>query len=246
MSSRSYLSSRKAYPFMKYTDIFIDFDDTLYDTRGNAELSLAELFEEFGLGRYFNTLEDFTYPYWMTNYELWGQYSRGEIERDYLIVERFRRPLACGQGLNPTKDYCLQVSDRFLELCGSKSGLIEGAVELLDYLKAKYRLHLCSNGFHEVQYKKLNASATAHYFDNVVLSDDAGVNKPAKEFFDYAFRVTGASPATTIMVGDNLNTDILGAANSGIDTLFFNRWNLDYKDEATYCVNKLSEIMNIL
>lgn len=231
---------------MKYTDIFIDFDDTLYDTRGNAELSLAELFEEYSLGRYFSSLEDFTYPYWMTNYELWGQYSRGEIDRDYLIVERFRRPLACGNGLNPTKEYCLQVSDSFLELCGSKSGLIEGAVEVLDYLSAKYKLHLCSNGFHEVQYKKLKASSTEHYFDNVVLSDDAGYNKPSKQFFDYAFKVTGASRPATIMIGDNLTNDIIGARDAGIDTLFFNRWKLDYNNEANFYVENLKEIIDIL
>lgn len=231
---------------MAYKDIFIDFDDTLYDTRGNAEISLAELFDEFQLGRYFETLEDFTTPYWLTNYELWGQYSRGEIERDYLIVERFRRPLACGKGLEPTKEYCLEISDRFLDLCSNKPGLVEGARELLDYLKVHYRLHLCSNGFHEVQYRKLEASDTTRYFDNVVLSDDAGVNKPAKEFFDYAFKVTGANPATTIMVGDNLNTDILGARNAGIDTLFFNRWKLDYQQEATFYAERLKDIIGIL
>lgn len=233
---------------MKYTDLFIDFDDTLYDTHGNAEIALAELFEQMGLGEYFSTLEDFTVPYWKANIELWGLYSRGEITRDYLIVERFRRPLSKGHGLTPTRDYCLAVSDRFLDLCACKPGLIEGARELLDYLQEHYRLHLCSNGFHEVQYRKLKASDTLRYFRTVVLSEHAGHNKPSLEYFQYAFRVTGVNPATTLMIGDNYATDILGARAAGLDTLLFDRWQNPEATEFTFRVDRLADIMahNIL
>lgn len=231
----------------KYTDLFIDFDDTLYDTHGNAEIALKELFEYFGWERYFDTLEDFTTPYWTANIELWGQYSRGEVERDYLIVERFRRPLSCGKGLNPTVEYCLSVSDKFLELCSVKSGLVEGARELLDYLQPRYRLHLCSNGFHEVQYKKLDASDTRRYFDTIILSEDAGVNKPNPAFFDYALRVSQAPRETTLMIGDNLNTDIMGALNSGIDQLYFNRWDdPNPHHEITLQAEHLGDIIKML
>lgn len=231
---------------MKYKDLFIDFDDTIYDTRGNAEIALRELYDHFRLDRYFDSVEEFTLPYWKANVELWTQYSKGEIERDYLIVERFRRPLSCGRGLNPDRSFCLEVSDVFLDLCSTKPGIVAGARELLDYLMGKYRLHLCSNGFHEVQYRKLDASDTTRYFDTVVLSEDAGVNKPAKEFFDYALKVTGADAESTIMIGDNLNTDILGARRAGIDTLYFNRWQTDDTEEVTYRVDSLKEIIGIL
>ena len=106
---------------------------------------------------------------------------------------------------------------------------------------------MCSNGFHEVQYKKLRACGLYDYFDTIVLSEDAGYNKPAPEFFDYAFRQTKAPKATTLMVGDNFNTDMLGAKRAGIDTAFFNRWP-DQKatEPVTYEVKELAELMEVL
>lgn len=241
----------------KYTDLFIDFDDTLYDTHGNAVIALGELFDQCRLDRYFATLEDFTVPYWKANVELWEQYSKGLISRDYLIVERFRRPLSMGwvpshsaegrQHFSPSREYCLQVSDRFLDLCACKPGLVDGAREVLEYLRQRYRMHLCSNGFHEVQYRKLQASDTARYFDTIILSEDAGANKPSREFFQYAFSKTGADVASTLMIGDNLQTDIIGAANAGLDTLFFDRWqNTPDAPEATMRVDSLLHIKGML
>ena len=235
----------------KYLDLFIDFDDTLYDTRGNAILSLEELYEEFGLDRYFEKPEDFTIPYWETNEELWSQYSRGEITRDYLIVERFRRPLAAAnrEPFDPSREYCLKVSDRFLDLCAVKPGVVDGAHELMKHLREQgYRLHMCSNGFHEVQYRKLRASSLLEYFDTIVLSEDAGANKPSAAYFEYAFRQTGADPTRTLMIGDNFNTDILGAKAVGLDVMFFNRKPARFivPEPVNYEVTSLREIMDIL
>ena len=240
----------------QYTDIFIDFDDTLYDTHGNAVIALEETFEYFNLGQYFDDKQIFYENYWKTNIDLWGRYAKGEITRDYLIVERFRHPLCASKELRAKneksasafKDYCLQVSDVFLDYCSNKPGVVEGAHELMDYLKQKgYRIHMCSNGFHEVQYKKLAACRLRDHFDTIILSEDAGVNKPALEYFEYALRTSGAKKETTVMIGDNFQTDILGAKRAGLDTIFFNRWpEYPATEPITYEVDTLKDIINIL
>ncbi len=232
----------------QYTDLFIDFDDTLYDTHGNSVIALRELFDVLHLEQWFPDAQVFYDRYWEANIDLWTRYSRGEITRDYLIVERFRLPLSYGDGLEPTEQYCLDASDLFLDLCSSKPGLVEGARELMDYLKAKgYRLHMCSNGFHEVQYKKLRSCGLDNHFDTIVLSEDAGVNKPSPLFFDYAIQTTGAQKSTTLMIGDNFQTDILGAKRYGLDTAYFNRFP-DYPaaEPVTYEVTQLRQLMTIL
>ena len=237
-----------------YKDIFIDFDDTLYDTKGNAILSLAETFVHFHLGKYFAKGEDFYVPYWKTNVELWDQYAKGQIERDYLMVERFRRPLAEGRDkeghpFEPTVEFCMQVSDVFLDYCASKPGVVKDAHEVVDYLRGKgYRLHLCSNGFHEVQYRKLRASGLLDFFDTVILSEDAGVNKPSADFFAYALRESGAKVEQTLMIGDNFVTDIQGARAAGIDAMFFNRYPDDFQapERVEYEITKLEEAIGLL
>lgn len=233
---------------MKYLDLFIDFDDTLYDTHGNAVIALQELFEQQHMERWFPNPEVFYDQYWRANIDLWGRYARGEITRDYLIVERFRYPLRFGQGLEPTEDYCRQVGDIFLDFCSGKPGVVEGAHELMEYLRSRgYRMHMCSNGFHEVQYKKLHACGLESFFDTIILSEDAGYNKPSPEFFAYAFQVSGADPANTLMIGDNFQTDILGAKRAGLATAFFNRFpSYPAPEPVDYEVTSLRQLMTLL
>ena len=234
---------------MKYTDLFIDFDDTLYDTHGNAILALREVFDYFGWQRWFADPQVFYDAYWETNVRLWAQYAAGAIDRDYLLVERFRQPLALGQGLDPSRDYCLEVSDKFLALTSVKPGVVPGAHELVRYLAAKgYRMHICSNGFHEVQHKKLTSCGLLPYFQTIILSEDAGANKPSPQFFDYAFRTSEARAETTLMIGDNFTTDILGAKRAGLDVMFFNPRPEQFEapEPVTFEVHSLPEIMKIL
>ena len=230
------------------SDLFLDFDDTLYDTHGNAVIALHELFDLLRLERYFPDPQVFYDEYWKANIDLWTRYSKGEITRDYLIVERFRRPFSFGEGLNTDEAYCLEASDRFLDFCSCKPGLVEGAKELMDYLRDKgYHMHMCSNGFHEVQYKKLRACGLYDYFDTIILSEDAGYNKPAPEYFDYAFKKSGAKKESTLMIGDNFQTDILGAKRAGLRVAYFNRYpEYPATEPIDYEVTSLRQLMDIL
>ncbi len=233
----------------RYRDLFIDLDDTVYDTRGNADIALARVYESFGLGAYFPSYESFREPYWRENVILWADYAQGRIDRPYLIMERFRRPLSLAEGLEVTPELCTRVSDRFLEECSRLAGVVDGAHETLAWLLGKgYRLHICSNGFHEVQAKKMQASGLDRYFATVVLSEEAGANKPAKAFFDYALRRTGAKREATLMIGDNFVTDIEGAKGAGIDTMFFNRRPelFEAPSPVTFEIHSLREIEGLL
>lgn len=230
------------------SDLFIDFDDTLYDTHGNAVIALHELFDLLHLERYFHDPQVFYDEYWKANIDLWTRYSKGEITRDNLIVERFRKPFSFGEGLSTDEAYCLEASDRFLDFCSCKPGLVEGAKELMDYFRNRgYRLHMCSNGFHEVQYKKLRACGLYEYFDTIILSEDAGYNKPAPEYFDYAFKKSGAKKESTLMIGDNFQTDILGAKRVGLRVAYFNRYpEYPATEPIDYEVTSLRQLMDIL
>ncbi len=147
---------------MKYKDLFIDFDDTLYDTHGNSMIALKKLFDDRHWEKIMPSYEAFRDAYFATNVDVWAKYAHGEIDRDTLIVERYRRPVtemvkACGGNTSwITPEWCVAASDRYGDIISREPGIVPGAKQLLDYLKGKgYRLHICSNGFHEVRVSSL-------------------------------------------------------------------------------------------
>ena len=234
---------------MRYSDIFFDFDDTLYDTRGNANIALRETFELFNMKRFISNPDIFYDRYWEVNAELWLQYNNNEITKDFLVIERFKRPLMLATGLEVTDSLCKEISDSFLGFCSDKPGILKGADVLLKYLKEKgYRLHICSNGFHEVQFKKLSACGLKDYFNTVILSEDAGYNKPSRNFYKYAIKASGATREKTLMVGDNYLADVCGALDFGIDACLFRRWDKNFKPERniTFIVDNIADLMNYL
>lgn len=234
---------------MRYSDIFFDFDDTLYDTRGNANIALRETFELFNLQRFISNPDIFYNRYWEVNAELWLLYNNNEITKDFLVIERFKRPLMLATGLEVTDSLCKEISDSFLRFCSDKPGILQGADVLLKYLKEKgYRLHICSNGFHEVQFKKLSACGLKDYFNTVILSEDAGYNKPSRNFYQYAIKASGATREKTLMIGDNYLADVCGALDFGIDACLFRRWDKNFKPERnlTFIVDNIADLMNYL
>jgi putative hydrolase of the HAD superfamily len=229
---------------MKYNHIFIDLDDTLWDFHANAKSSLSEVFEEQKLFRWFDNFEHFFQIYAKRNLELWEMYGKGEISKDFLMIERFHHPLK-QMGVN-NKKLAELIGTRFLEILPTKTILLPFATELLDYLHSSYTLTIISNGFVEVQYKKLRSSKLEHYFAHVVLSEAAGALKPDKRIFDYALQLNNAKPAETIMIGDSYEADIRGAQNAGIDQVYFSPHSESANKSATFNVKKLEDVMGIL
>lgn len=229
----------------KYKSLFIDLDDTLWDIHQNAKECLEEIYVDYGYQQYYPTFNDYYNVYMPSNHHLWGLYRQGKIRKDELIVERFLVPVR-EFGIDDAA-YAKSLSDDFLERTTHKTKLIDGAIDLLDYLKPKYRMHILSNGFREVQFKKIENSGLRPYFDKIILSEDANINKPHPDIFTYALKNTNSRRVETLMIGDSWEADIVGARNSRIAQLWFNPAGLPAQGfQPTYTVKTLQEIKELL
>lgn len=228
-----------------YKSLFIDLDDTLWDTCSNNRECLEEIYTDYHFDRYYASFGAFYDIYMPNNLELWAQYRRNEIDRWTLILERFRfvtRPLGIVE-----KEEVLKINDDFLQRTTTKTRLIPGAIELLEYLRPSYRLFILSNGFREVQYLKLKNSRLAPYIEKMILSEDANIQKPHKEIFDFALKNTNSRRKESLMIGDSWETDITGAHNAKIDQLWLNPSGVPPQGFIpTYTVTSLKEIKQIL
>lgn len=230
---------------MAYKNLFIDLDDTLWDIHLNGKECLEEIYSDYGYHKYYPTFDDYYSVYMPSNHHLWGLYRQGKIRKDELIVERFLVPVR-EFGIDDA-EYAKALSDDFLERTTRKTKLIDGTMELLEYLKPKYRMHILSNGFREVQFKKIENSGLKPYFDKIILSEDAGINKPHPDIFTYALKNTNSRRNQTMMIGDSWEADIVGARNSRISQIWFNPAGLPAEEfEPTFTVRTLQEIKDIL
>ena len=231
---------------MNYKTVFIDLDDTLWDFHANAKSSLQEIYEVRNLGQYFDSFDQYFNLYAKRNIELWEMYGKGTISKEALSLERFQHPLI-QVGIDNAV-LAKEIGEQYLGLLPTRTMLVPYAKELLDYLFPKYPLTVVSNGFVEVQYKKLHSCHIEQYFAHVVLSEAAQALKPDKRIFEYALQLNNATASETIMIGDSYDSDILGAQNAGIDQIYFNpRIEDQEKDKpATYWVKNLSNIVDIL
>ena len=227
-----------------YKYIFLDLDDTIWDFHSNSKLALADMFAANNLVEYFGDFESFFKIYSQRNLELWEAYAKKEISKDFLVVERFRYPLL-QMGIDNI-DLAIAIGDEYLDRLPSKKTLMPFAFDVLDYLKSKYVLSIISNGFVEVQHRKIKSSNIDHYFEHVVLSESAKALKPDRKIFDYAMELNDASASECIMIGDNYIADIQGAKNAGIDQVFLNLKEHDVNKTATHTITNLQELKNIL
>ncbi|MFN8250568.1 MAG: YjjG family noncanonical pyrimidine nucleotidase [Ferruginibacter sp.] len=226
----------------QYQHIFFDLDHTLWDFDANAKDTLTDLYKQFDLdNRVAAPFDDFYRKYLYHNEILWDKYHNGQITADELKWKRMWRTLLDFKiGDEPL---ARQLSAGFLELLPTKKNLFPYTFEILDYLQQKnYGLHLITNGFEKTQWSKLNYSGLAKYFTHVITSEGSNSLKPQKEIFDFAMNKAGTSTKESIMIGDNLEADIQGAMNAGMDTIFVNHINASTALKPTYIIYHLKEL----
>ena len=237
----------------KYKAVFLDWDDTIGDFHGAADLALAQMYEKYQLDRYFASLDEFVGLYKPHNLELWAKYGEDKVTKEYLSLDRFLFPLMHGS-LYPNGEtaqvvrLAMTMSDDFLALTTAHFSLLPGAEELVRYLAEKYPLTIVTNGFIEVQYEKFDKSGLKDYFSHIVLSEEVGCQKPNPRIFEEALRMNGLQAEEVVMIGDSWNSDIQGAINAGIDQIWIRKSKdpLPEGQSATYLVQSLSEVMEIL
>ena len=203
-----------------FKTILIDLDDTLWATQQNNKEAIHQLYSEKGWSVAYPSFDAFWEIYYPHNELLWHRYRHGEINKMELTLQRLRVPL------EPVKAYTdeelLEINDLFLQITSRKSGVIPGAIELLQYLKTLYKVVVVSNGFVEVQQQKMSSAGLTQYIDHTVLSEEVGVSKPYKEIFDRALSISHTRRAEAIMIGDSWDADIMGAQNSKLKSIWFN------------------------
>lgn len=229
----------------EYRNLFIDLDDTLYDFSAASREAFKETYEQLHYERYFDSFEHYMEIYTPYNLEMWRLYGEGKITKEELNRRRYSYPLEA-VGVNDQKlaaEFCREALGRI----PTKGNLVSGATELLEYLRPKYRMYILSNGFVELQSRKMATAGIKRYFDDIILSEEIGVNKPRPELFEYALKKAGAKLEESIMIGDMFDTDIAGAANIGMDQIFFNPKQMTGTSfKPTYEVRQLLEIKEIL
>lgn len=226
---------------MNSKSIFIDLDDTLWDFSANARDTFEEVYLLHRLNSFFESFEQFFTTYQKRNVELWVEYGNGEITKEELNRQRFLYPLQ-QVGVNDerlAKDY----SDDFFARIPYKQKLKPHAKELLEHLSAKYRLYILSNGFRELQLRKMQSSGIDGYFKKVILSEDIGVMKPWPQIFHFALSSTQTELKDALMIGDSWEADMVGARGVGMRQLYYNPQHLtDLSFRPTYEVHDLAEI----
>lgn len=226
--------------------IFFDLDNTLWDHRLNAYLTIKDLFETQDINTKYNI--DFVLfykTYDEINEKLWDQIRDGEIDKEYLRKYRFYNTFL-SFGVDD-ENLSIYFENHFLDQILQYNVLIDGTIDLLEYLKSKdYKLHIISNGFQEVTERKCILSDISKYFETITSADSVGVRKPKPEIFDYSLKLAKAKKEESIMIGDDWIADVKGALDYGIDVIFFNYIQKNIYETELKIIEYLPEIKNYL
>ena len=229
----------------QYKNLFFDLDDTLWAFSLNARDTFEEMYQKYDYDRFFRSFQHFYTLYQYRNVELWEEYGRGQVSKEELNRQRFLYPLeAVG-----ARDAALAeaFSDDFFSVIPTKSRLMPHAYEVLEYLAEKYNLYILSNGFRELQSRKMRSAGVDGYFKKVILSEDLGVLKPWPAIFNFALSATQSELRESLMIGDSWEADITGAHGVGMHQAFYNvTERTTFPFLPTYHIHSLKELMDLL
>jgi YjjG family noncanonical pyrimidine nucleotidase len=229
----------------EYKCVLFDLDHTLWDYETNSAEALLHLYHSHDMeSKGSPSFDIFLKNFIEINTSIWVLYDEGKIHKDVIRLERFHK-IFKSVGVD---DYelSLKFSDDYLRESPKKKNLLPNALEVLDYLKPKYPLFIITNGFEEIQGTKISSSGITDYFKTVITSEKAGHKKPAKEIFEFALHTNGFKASDAIMIGDNLLTDIKGAHNANVDSVFFNPYKTAHSVAVHYEITNLLELKTIL
>ncbi len=202
-------------------NIFFDLDHTIWDFDSNADETLRELYHHYKLAEFSNhSEEEFVEIYKEKNDALWVLYRQNKIKKELLRTKRFTDTFI-EMGV-PELNVPQDIWERYLAICPTKTKLMPGAIETLDYLAGKYDIHLITNGFAETQRRKLKHSNLEKYFKTLTISEEVGVQKPHPQIFKAALANAGSSLNKSSYIGDNPIADVKGGLNSGWNVYWYN------------------------
>lgn len=222
--------------------LLFDIDGTLFDYNKSEKSALSDTYNRFEIAE---SLETFLTLYKEENSRIWREFENNQISAEELKAERFKRLFERIKiNINPRR-----FSEEYLDNLSQKTFLIDGAEELLKTLHKDFILVLITNGLTQVQKRRLSLSNLEKYFQSVIISEEVGSAKPDNGIFDAALdSVNHTNKKSTIIIGDSLNSDILGGINYGISTCWYNPTLLDIPEniKPDYIIKNLIEIKNII
>lgn len=229
----------------KYQHIIFDLDRTLWDFESNARIALKEIYIEYHLKkRGIDDFDEFEKKYKEINEDCWDDYRNGKLKKEILRNLRFELTLKT-YGISDQRTI-LDISELYLYKSPRLTKVIDGAHDILKYLSESYQLHILTNGFVEVQGIKMAKSGLEPYFDQVVASELAGAKKPHPKAFEFTMDRIKANAENCLMIGDDPISDIKGAHSVGMDSVYFNPDKNSPSIYATYTIQRLIELKNIL
>lgn len=226
---------------MNIKHIFFDLDHTLWDFETNSNKTFSFIFDRNNLSVNFN---DFIEVYQPINHRYWKLFREDKVSKADLRYGRLREAFD-GIGYEVSDDLIKLLSEEYITYLADHNVLFENALPVLGYLQSRYSMHIITNGFEEVQHRKLHNSNLLPFFDQVITSEKVGVKKPNPVIFEYALKITGAGPHESVMIGDNFEADILGAMNVGMQAIFC-KFNGEIATKEVPTVDNLIELKNLL